>query len=223
MDKGILHCAEVQTFEELCCAKYRDIEKVERRLESIYSAFEPDLFVIKKAYRGFLEGMIKKKDKKRVKIVVGIKSFDSLCSKVIERQKKLSEIKDLVRATILLSSDDEVKKLYRDITRKKLEVIRCQHKHKGGDSLFGYYGAYHIIFFYRGLNVELQIMTRRLWSYKEVAHDLYNRYRDEESSNIDKSDLQCCKFIFSKGNQPKHQYKRSEVRQNYRRLISRLK
>jgi len=214
MSLGILESREIKAFEEL-----RDVEHKHEALTNIYTLLEPELNRIKQDYKKFLAETIKKRDRKRVKIIVGIKSLDSLKSKVIERGKSLSSVKDLVRATILLREDDEVKKLYCDIMRKKLEVIRCTEKEKGSDADFGYYGSYHIIFFYKGLNVELQIMTRKLWSYKAVAHEFYDKYRNDEHSNIDKFDLHLSKMFFSKGNKEKIVHKRSEIRRNYKRLM----
>jgi hypothetical protein len=214
MTMGILESREVKAFEEI-----RDIERRHEALTNIYALLEPELNSIKKSYKKFLAEMIKKRDKKRVKIIVGVKSLDSLKSKVIERGKCLSNVKDLVRATILLTNDDEVKKLYFDIMRKKSEVICCTEKEKGGDADFGYYGSYHIILFYKGLNVELQIMTRKLWSYKAVAHEFYDKYRNEDNLNIDKFDLHLSKMFFSKGNKEKIVHKRSEIRRNYKKLI----
>jgi len=212
LNKGVLEKEEIKAFEEL-----RDSEKTEELLEIIYNLLEKDLKTIKKEYRKFLGAMIKKRDKKRVIIKLSIKPFASFKSKVIERKKSIYEVKDLVRATMLLCSDDEVKKLYNDIIRKKLEVIAYTYKEMGEDKKFGYYGSYHIIFFFNGLNVELQIMTRKLWNYKDEAHKLYNKYRDK--SSIDQEDLRVSKMIFYKGNQARRDYKHSEIRRNYKVLI----
>ena len=214
MSMGILDSKEIKEFEET-----RDLESKQKELENIYALLSPKLNIIKTSYRKFLADTIKKKDKKRVKIIVGIKSLNSLKSKVIEREKSLGSVKDLVRATILLQEEDEVKKLYYDIKRKKSEVIRCTQKERGSDVDFGYYGSYHIIFFFKGLNVELQIMTRKLWSYKAVAHEFYDKYRHEENPNIDKFDLHLSKMFFSKGNKGKILHKRSEIRRNYKKLM----
>ena len=221
---GLLYCTEVYVFEELSQKKFAVSDSLlERELEKIYTRLEPQLLNLKRQYSTFLKGCIKKKDKKRAKIIVSIKPLESLKSKVIERQKSLLEVKDLVRATILLSNEDEVKKLYKDIVRKKAEVIRCSEKERGGDSLFGYYGSFHIVFCFHGLDVELQIMTRKLWSYKAVAHELYSKYRDQKSPQLDKSDLHISKLLFSKGNQKRQHYKHSEIRQNYKNLIRHFK
>ena len=219
MSRGLLDRAEIVVFEELCQNKRVCRVIAEEELAKIYAFLEKDLISIKKSYKKFLNGMIKKRDKKRTGVIVSIKPLGSLISKVIERKKSLLEVKDLVRATILLDTEDQVKKLYNDIARKKVEVIRCIYKDRGDDEKFGYYGSYHIVFFYEGLNVELQIMTRKLWSYKDEAHKFYHKYREEENPNIDKEDLHISKMLFSKGNQPKHHYKKSEIRQNYKKLI----
>ena len=225
MSSNRLLCGkEVYTFDKMCAKKANiDSSILEKKLADVYTLLEPKLLDIKNKYSTFLKGCIKKKDKKRVKIILSVKSLNSLKSKVLEREKRLSDVKDLVRATILLNSDEDVQKLYKDIVRKKSEVIRCSEKKRGGDSLFGYYGSCHIIFCFQGLNVELQIMTRKLWSYKDSAHELYNKYRDEQSPTLDKSDLHISRLIFSKGNQKQHQYKHSEVRQNYKTLIRHFK
>jgi len=221
---GLLYCREVYAFEKISQEKFTVNDSfLEERLDCIYTLLEPELMDIKKKYTTFLTGCIKKKDKKKAKVIVSIKPFTSLKSKVIDRQKRLLEVKDLVRATILLRTDDEVKKLYKDIVRKKSEVICYSEKKRGGDSLFGYYGSYHIIFCFQGLDVELQIMTRKLWSYKDVAHELYEKYRDQKSPELEKSDLHFSKLLFSKGNQKKQHYKKSEVRQNYKNLIRHFK
>jgi hypothetical protein len=221
---GLLCSKEVYAFDKLCTKKSNiDNSILEKKLTDIYTLLEPKLLNIKNKYSSFLKRCIKKKDKKRVKIILSVKSLDSLKSKVIEREKSLSDVKDLVRATILLNNSEDVKKLYKDIVRKKSEVIRCSEKKRGGDSLFGYYGSFHIVFCFQGLNVELQIMTRKLWSYKENLHELYDKYRDEQSPTLDKSDLHISKLLFSKGNQKQRQYKHSEIRQNYKTLIRHFK
>jgi len=217
---GLLYCTKVEAFDRASERRpITDIVILEKKLALIYTMLEPELLDIKSRYTAFLRGCIKKKDKRKAKIIVGVKSLPSLKSKVIERQKKLVNVKDLVRATILLQDSDDVKKLYKDIVRKKAEVICYSEKKKGGDSLFGYYGSFHIIFCFHGLDVELQIMTRKLWNYKENAHELYNKYRDETSPSLDKSDLHISKLLFSKGNKKGHHYKHSEIRQNYKNLI----
>lgn len=215
---GLLNRVEVELFESLFFDPTVERSTLLDMLEMIYDLIEPELHSIADGYKGFLNGLIKKKEKKQARIILSIKSLASLQSKVIDRKKNLSRIKDLVRATILLGDDEAVAKLYKDIVRKKKEVIRYAQKERGGDSLFGYYGSYHIIFYYRGLHVELQLMTRKLWSYKAVAHELYEKYRDQQSPNMDKFDYHTCKMLFARGNQPKHHYKRKEVRRNYKQL-----
>ena len=75
MSLGILNSKEIKAFEEI-----HDIEHMESELTNIYTLLEPELNSIKKSYRSFLADMIKKKNKKRVKIIVGVKPLNSLKS-----------------------------------------------------------------------------------------------------------------------------------------------
>jgi len=49
------------------------------------------------------------------------------------------------------------------------------------------------------MDVELQVMSDRLWKYKEAAHGIYTKWRSKPEK-IDKFDANLSKKLFSFGN-----------------------
>lgn len=64
-----------------------------------------------------------------------------------------------------------------------------------------YFGAYHFDIEINDITIELQVMTERLWKYKFVAHDVYDKVRD--GLKVTDDVLQYSRDLFKLGNKPK--------------------
>jgi len=205
MERDVLSIKSVKQFDKIMQNNRATEEDKKKSLSKAYGEIEKELISIKDKYKKFLNKLISKKDKTKTKVLIGIKSLDSVVSKSMKRGKPLSELKDLVRAALLFESNEQAKEAYDKIVRKYSSmIVRKEEKKKGSDPVFGYFGSYHIIFKFEGLSVELQIMSKKLWNYKDTAHDFYNKYRDQKKPSPSKFDAHMSKLVFSKGNQPKY-------------------
>lgn len=204
-ERDVLSIKSVISFDKIMKnTKASEFDK-KKSLSSAYNDIEKELIRIKDKYKKFLNKLISKKDKTKTKILVGIKSLDSVVSKSMKRGKPLKEMKDLVRAALLFETNEQAKDAYDTIVRKYSSmIVRKEEKKKGSDPVFGYFGSFHVIFKFEGLAVELQIMSKKLWNYKDTAHDFYNKYRDQKKPSPSKFDAHMSKLVFSKGNQPKY-------------------
>lgn len=133
--------------------------------------------------------------------LVDIKKFDSFFDKVINRGKKASEITDLLRGAILVKDDNDLEKAVK-LVKKEFTVTEYEYKSKGEDKEYGYFGSHHFLVLVSGVNAEIQVMTRRLWSYKHQAHQIYTKYRSgsDVDDAIKQADTKLSKMIFAKGN-----------------------
>lgn len=112
-----------------------------------------------------------------------IKSLESLADKVIERNKPLNQIGDIVRGAILFNDASVAQDFVNDIRRKHSGlVIDYEFKEMGKDKEFGYYGSHHLDLLIKGMTVELQVTTKKLWAYKEQAHKIYDELRSAKSA-----------------------------------------
>jgi len=211
---GLLATSEVKDYDKL--SKRMSSDENQGALAQLYKYLEPTLHKIKTKYLKFIQKMIPNKLKQKTKILIGVKSFNSVVSKVIKRGEKLSDVRDLVRAAALFETQEDAEKLYKDILRKhSSKVFKNSFKAKGSDKKFGYFGSFHINLVFEGLPIELQIMTKKLWSYKESAHEFYNKYRDDKDPTPDKFDRHMSNMQFSKGNQPKFRNEEIEIIYEY--------
>jgi len=111
-----------------------------------------------------------------------IKKLKGLKSKVIARGKSLVKIGDIVRGAILFETNEEVEMFISEFRRKNRAIIsEYDFKAEGSDPKFGYFGSHHVDLMIDGLVVELQVMTKRLWTYKDKAHDIYTKMRDAKA------------------------------------------
>jgi len=146
------------------------------------------------------------------KILTDVKGFASFASKVGARNKKASAITDVLRGAILVQTEDDVKRVVNQI-KKDMLVVEYEQKKKGGDKEFGYYGSHHFLVDMDGMASEIQVMTKRLWTYKEKGHEIYNQFRDKQSGGVDdkeKKTKRQSKQIFSRGNQTTDYYKKKK-------------
>lgn len=134
------------------------------------------------------------------KVLIDIKSSKSFVDKVVKRGKKISQIHDLLRGAILANDLKHLDAINKNI-RKKAIIHEVEFKAPGNDS-FGYFGSYHYKIVINGLIVEIQVMTRKLWTYKEEAHKIYDTYRSIKSfdSITKKQDTAFSRKLFKIGN-----------------------
>lgn len=138
------------------------------------------------------------------KVLVDVKSGESFIDKVIKRGKDASKITDVLRSAILLGTEEDVKMVV-DQVKKDFTVVEYEYKSKDGDKEFGYFGSHHFLVKIGEIIAEIQVMTKKLWSYKEEAHKIYNKYRSEKeaSGEFEKLDKELSKKIFQMGNSPR--------------------
>lgn len=131
------------------------------------------------------------------------KPVTSIISKVVARGKKFTQLGDLIRGAILFDTQEELDAFVKDFQRKERGIIKdYEAKEKGGDKTYGYYGSHHFDLLIDGFVIELQAMTKKLWQFKDTAHDIYNKTR--ETGVITKADMELSKKIFNLGNRPKY-------------------
>lgn len=197
--------AEIKKFDENKGKMPYDkaVEEVEKILKKYSDA-------ITKTLDKFTVTMKKYTNRGKAKFIYDTKTVTSVVSKVVSRGKKLTDLGDLVRGAILFDSQEELDEFVKNFTRKESSMITDHdHKEKGGDKTYGYYGSHHFDLNINGLTVELQAMTKKLWKFKDNAHDIYNKTRD--SGVITKADIELSKKIFKLGNAPKFVKESSEL------------
>ena len=149
------------------------------------------------------ESSLKRAAVKDSKILTSVKSFKSIKSK-IERGKSLSKMGDILRAAILVPSQDDIPKVL-DNMRKVFSIQEYEHKEKGKND-WGYYGSHHFAVDLDGVLCEVQVMPKTTWTYKEKGHEIYTKYRNlindnPEFKNTDeyKKAMAYSKRIFMRG------------------------
>lgn len=132
-----------------------------------------------------------------------IKSLDALADKIYNRGKRAEKITDVIRCAILARTEDDVKEIVRLINRNH-HVYEYEFKEMGGDKKFGYYGSHHFLvkLSTNEFLAEIQVMTNRLWAFKEVGHQIYSKYRSGEIKDDFEKVQKDSKAIFAKGNIP---------------------
>ena len=145
------------------------------------------------------------------KVLVDVKSNKSIISKVI-RKTPYGKMKDILRSAVLVAKQEDIPKVM-DAMRKNFSLYQLKTKEKKKDAL-GYYGSYHYIVDFNGVLVEVQLMAKRLWTYKELGHEVYDKWREQIAKNPNllndpkyakdnealRKDIALSKRIFSRGN-----------------------
>lgn len=145
------------------------------------------------------------------KVLVDVKSNKSIISKII-RKTPYGKMKDILRSAIIVQKQEDIPKVM-DALRKNFSLYQLKTKEKKKDAL-GYYGSYHYIVDFNGVLIEVQLMTKRLWTYKELGHEVYNKWREQIAKNPNllndpqyakdnealRKDIALSKRIFSRGN-----------------------
>lgn len=163
--------------------------------ESVYDVAREKVENIKKKF----ESTLKRVSGGTAKVLVDIKSKKSFMDK-IERGKSPCSIHDLLRGAILCKDADGVEETVQQI-RKTQKWHEIEGKSKGAN-IFGYYGSYHLKIVIDGIICEVQLMTQRLWTYKEWGHEIYNQTRQDlaKTGHVDPALVAHSKRIFDRGN-----------------------
>lgn len=165
----------------------KDKEQITNLMVDVFGKYEKLLNSVKKKFESLIRKELRKF--KKARFLSDAKSMESIINKAVDRGRGFGELNDLVRGAILLETkadaDAFVDKFMR---RNKSIVVGYEEKKRGEDNTYGYYGSHHIDLNIDGLIVELQIMTKKLWQYKEEAHKIYmkNRAKEDGPDNFDK-------------------------------------
>ena len=184
-----------------------DSDEAEEMLEAVYYEVivpiaKERLDKFNRTIKKFLSKSKYRKISEKPEFLSQIKKLDGLESKTIKRGKKLTKIGDIVRGALLFRNDEEVQMFVDDFRRKNSSLISdYEYKQRGKDPDFGYYGSHHLDLMVDGLVIELQVMTKKLWSYKEAAHEIYTNLRDADRA-ADAFDERLSKMLFDLGNRP---------------------
>jgi hypothetical protein len=163
---------------------------------------------------------------RNAKVYVGefnVKSLKSFKDKVSNRDKKASQLTDVMRTSISVESAEDVEAVSKMILKTFVVVNKkgglVDAKTKGKDKDFGYYGANHFLVNMNGLVSEIIVMTKRLSSMKDEAHKFYDEHRDavdyakkhgtELTPDVLK-DMDRSKRMFAQGNRSNKFYNRGK-------------
>lgn len=164
--------------------------------------YQMALDMAKKVKRKFIAWLRKVSQKIRnVKILVDIKTIESFLDKTIARGRPASDVTDVLRSAILAETNDDVEDIANNIQRR-MKVAKYKKKESGSDPKYGYFGSHHFLVRVDQIIAEIQVMTRKLWSYKEEAHQIYSKYRSAKDvdKRIEQADTELSKLIFQKAN-----------------------
>lgn len=195
----MVHDDEIKKFEKTLKTGDQKKSKLVDMLSNIYSKYEPTLSSVKNEF----ESKVKKEIRKfrDIKFLTDIKSIKSIIDKAILRKKGLLSINDLVRGALLMQTKSDADEFVKNFIRKnKNVVVGYEEKKRGQDNTYGYYGSHHLDLNLNGIIVELQVMTKKLWAYKEEAHKIYTANRSKIAQSVDKFDMFTSKKIFSLAN-----------------------
>jgi hypothetical protein len=176
-----------------------------------HSTFSQDEF--HKYYKKHVEPHINKAEKPfhrtlhlakshNAKVLSARKPLDSFYNKVVERGKDSTDIDDVLRGAILTRDKRDTDKVV-DNLKKKGEVVKHEYKEFGDKkSDGGYYGVHHITLKVNGVHTEVQVMPKKVWTYKKAAHKLYKKHRTNPDKNNPEyqQDMRKSKELMMRGN-----------------------
>jgi ppGpp synthetase/RelA/SpoT-type nucleotidyltranferase len=176
--------------------------KAKAMIRDMYERYAKKFEKIKKKLGRIISKEVRKLNKsEKVKVFTDIKELDSIEDKAMDRNRGIIQMNDIVRGAVLFTTKVEADEFVSKFTRRNRSmIVAYEEKKRGGDTEYGYYGSHHLDLSIEGMVVELQVMTRKMWSYKEAAHDIYNKYRSK-SGGPDKFDKHMSKRMFSMANE----------------------
>jgi len=99
----------------------------------------------------------------------------------------------------LLKTKEEVLTTVQKLKRNA-HIYEYDYKQLDKEDKMGYHGSHHFKIKVGEYIVEIQVMTKKLWSYKHEAHKIYNKYRGGFMDDYIKSELQRSRDLFKLGN-----------------------
>ena len=205
--KEVVH--ELSMHADFVPQEWGDIDSTQGNLnvqaEKIYKKAKAMALQVKNKFLSLLK---RSSQFPKVKILVDIKGLESFVDKAVNRYplqgKGASDITDVLRSAILVKTQAEVEKTVKNI-KKYFTVAKHKEKIEGNDPAYGYYGSHHFYVKVGNIFSEIQVMTRKLWSYKDAAHKIYNKYRSMKDADdrVKKMDIELSKMIFKTANKEK--------------------
>jgi len=179
----------------------KDPSKLEKAYNDMIPFFKKIEGLLKKA----IKGSVPKRKLGNIRVYTNIKPLESFKDKVLNRGKNPAEIGDLVRGAVLFDDQSDAEEFVKRLTRREgSKVVEVDRKTKAGkDPVYGYYGGIHIDMQFDGLTTELQVMTKRLWKFKAVAHKIYTATRSNKGGPDVSTQMQS-QNVFKHGNKPSY-------------------
>jgi ppGpp synthetase/RelA/SpoT-type nucleotidyltranferase len=167
-----------------------------------------------------LSRLLKRVAPKDSKILIDIKKEDAFVDKVVNRGKSPEKITDVIRSAILVETQDDLQKLISNL-KKYADIYEYEEKIEKEDPEYGYHGSYHFLISIDNVLIEVQAMTKRLWAFKEPAHQIYSKWRSvkEFDNRIAKKDKQQSKILFKKGNKDVYALEAGERLSKYKDIV----
>jgi (p)ppGpp synthase/HD superfamily hydrolase len=159
--------------------------KGREELQKIYNEI---LDFVLKVKNEFVRLIHRAADKKEDKVLFNIKQFDSFIDKTAKRGKDPKQMSDIIRGAILGSTQDDVERIVKNL-RKFGRIHKYEVKKLTGGDKFGYYGSHHVDVQVGNVIAEIQVMTKRLWTYKKAAHDIYDELRSQTDAKISDAEV----------------------------------
>lgn len=141
-----------------------DVDEAMAMAKDRYMKFENILYMANKA------GALNKG-----KVIVDLKTRESIERKIKQKKKKISDIGDILRGTIT-TPDQETAERVAEWLFSKAKPTKYEFKEKAIDKT-GYRGSYHIDINVDGMSCEVQVMPLNLFNVKDVLHATYANFR----------------------------------------------
>jgi hypothetical protein len=130
----------------------------------------------------------------------GTKPLNSVIDKAVKRKRGLGNLGDLARGAVITKNPKETESFVNSLKRKHGDkIVDHEVKEKGSDPNYGYYGSHHIQMVHNGVETELQVMHKKLWDKKKMAHKIYTSSRSRPEGPT-KQEKTTSKQIFAKAN-----------------------
>jgi hypothetical protein len=169
------------------------------KITTAYDAYKHLFSTVKSDLERMVKADIYKYQK--TKFLTDIKSLKSVVDKAVDRHQGIGGLGDLVRGAVLFDTKEDADVFVKKFVHShKDKIVEYEEKVRGNDPVYGYFGSHHIKLIIDGLFTELQIMTRKLWTYKDAAHQIYDKYRSS-GHGPDKFDANLSKHIFAVANE----------------------
>lgn len=172
------------------------------KVVALYKKYEPIIEDRLKKYESGLKTALK--GVQNAKIMVDVKKLRAFVNKTVDRGKDPSKMNDWLRGSILVNDEKDIGIVSKNIFKAFKSVSEFDPKERGDDKQFGYYGSVHFSVDVDGVNTEIQLMTKKLYSAKKVAGGQYDDFRSAsdaiKGSKETQKLLRHGKRAFDKGN-----------------------